>query len=443
MACFKETVRRRKRRPAEEQEKEERQATMGKNRKKNNKKKEKQAADSSKRTPPQEEEKRIKEVKEDDVKEEKKAENKVEKETKEEAREKEKREKEEKEEEELLADSKDNDDISSDAKSPAVSTKDENKVKEREVKEEDQDEDKEEDKADKKGESSDYRPDLSETKTSASSEPLSELDREPERVVMLEEVFIAEVEEVENSLHGGEVSKEEKDDSDDASLSDLENKVEEDGYVSVLRSPADEKIYPEVRDMASSDPQSPSYVMVTGNEQNEDSDSELRAAQLSKRSPGSSEKRSLEGGLQEEHMPYFDAERQRDYIEEDEDEFCGAEEEQELEDNEEEETAENGYYAEDFDEDGFVVDVEEGNQQQPEHDQRPSISLDPRAAMAVALKVITILRKNKVLDGRACGQVKDHIFGGNAAIMRAVEEFTVTHSVEDLVSVIHHLSLPS
>ena len=64
---------------------------------------------------------------------------------------------------------------------------------------------------------------------------------------MLEEVFIAEVEEVENSLHGGEVSKEEKDDSDDASLSDLENKVEEDGYVSVLRSSADEKIYPEVK----------------------------------------------------------------------------------------------------------------------------------------------------------------------------------------------------
>lgn len=109
-------------------------------------------------------------------------------------------------------------------------------------------------------------------------------------------------------------------------------------------------------------------------------------------------------------------------------------------------------------EDGFVVDdgrvIQEHLKQQEllqhvheedepaemETGQVNVLTLEPRVSIAVALKIVSILRKNGILDGEGSGLVKDKIFGGDQGILRAVENFTVTHNVERLVSIIHGMS---
>lgn len=267
-----------------------------------------------------------------------------------------------------------------------------------------------------------------------------------------------------------------EDDDDDASLSDLvqQGGGEDDDYVAVTKSTSDDRS----KEDASESPNSnSSFVMVAG-EDEEHQHQWVDPLSLPPSSPATEEGGvGKSGGADSEDEEDDDQEGtplrdQENTSERDQDSCQENVATQVVESNEDEDEGSgdqdcggDGYYPDDFeDEDGVVVDegraIQQHLQQQMmlqarleedgggdegedegEDEKQEFLSLEPRVAIAVALKVVNILRKNRVLDGRSSGQIKDKIFGGDVTVLRAVEEFTTTQRVERLVSVIHDLSL--
>lgn len=240
-------------------------------------------------------------------------------------------------------------------------------------------------------------------------------------------------------------------DDDDASLSDLlnNNDLDED-YVAVTKTRSDE--LPIIEEGAASPNSSGSYVMVNNDEMEKD---EEEKDQYVSSSPSS----HFSAWIDPLSLPSSTPPSQDTTVNMERDEsLCEYQEEQPnyIEEDEVDDDDDVNYPNDFEEEDGFVMADKEviqehlhqqqQLQQQQEHYEtrnrsRENLKLEPRVAIAVALKVVNILRRNGILDGHASGQVKDKIFGGNEEILRAVVEFTMTRKVERLVKVIHGMSL--